>query len=114
MAFPKSDGPLTGRLSSSLTAKATFLVVALAVVGTGIALLSLPATHQAVNRADKADALVSVAQLKAKNNLKVAWYDFFHERQLADPQAGQLVGVAVTGEVRPAKVAVNEGGEMAW
>jgi hypothetical protein len=115
MAYTKAGGPWTSQLSSSFTVKAAFLAVALAVLGTGAALLSLPPTHQAVNRADKADALVSFADLKAKNSVDVAWYRFFHERQLTDAQASnQFVGVALTGEVRLARVAVNEGNSMTW
>jgi len=98
-----------------LIAKAAFFSVALAVLGTGIALFGLPPAHLAVNRADKADALVPFAELKAKSGLNIGWYGFFHERQLTDAQASnQFVGVAVTGEVRPARVAVNEGNDMAW
>jgi hypothetical protein len=99
-----------------LSAKATFLSLAvLAVLGTGMALYSFSPTHQAVNRADKADALVSSVDLKAKRSMNVAWERFFHERELADPQAANaFVGVALTGDVRPAKVAVNEGRYLAW
>jgi hypothetical protein len=115
MAYPKSGGPWPSRLSSSLTAKIAFLSVALAVLGTGIALLSLPTTHQAINRAEKADALKSFTEFKTKQGLNRAWYRFFREHQLADPQASnQFVGVATTRGVRPARVAVNDRTYMAW
>jgi hypothetical protein len=77
-------------------------VAVLAIVGTGIALYSaLPApAHQTVNRAVKADALVGLNELQAKLSLKVAWIQFFHDRQLAAPQAlNQFVGAETARQI---------------
>ena len=97
MAYPK--GALWVRSSpSSMTAKATFVsVAALMVLAAATALYSALPTHQAINRADKADALVSLTELKAKQGLEVAWDRFFHEPRLADAQATNQF-VAVTGD----------------
>ena len=115
MAYPKGGSLWTGSVASSWAARATFLSVAtLALVGIGLALHGT-SQHQAVNRADKADSLVNSAALKAKRDLNVAWYRFFHERQLADPRASnQFDGVAIAADVRLEKVAVNEGNYFAW
>jgi hypothetical protein len=72
---------------------------------------ALPA-HQTVNRAAKADALVGLNELKSKLALKVAWLQFFHDHQLAAPQAlNQFVGAETAGvasKVKPPEiVAVN-------
>jgi hypothetical protein len=87
------------RSSASFFAAAFVSVAALAVVETGAPYSALPA-HQMVNRAAKADALVSLNELKAKLALKVAWIHFFHDRQFAAPQAlNQFVGAETAREV---------------
>jgi hypothetical protein len=79
----------------------------------GIALYSALPAQQTVNRAAKADALVGLNELKAKLALKVAWIHFFHDRQLAVPQAlNQFVGAETAREVSTGKpleiLAVNK------
>jgi hypothetical protein len=82
---------------------------------TGLALSGDSQMLQTVNRAGKADSLVSSAELKAKQDQSVAWFQFFHDRELADPKASnQFDGIAASGEVRLEKVAVNDGSSLAW
>ena len=116
MAYPTSAGLWPSSVASTWAAKATFLSVgALAVVLTGLALGGDAAKLQTVNRANKADSLVGTAELKAKHGQGVAWFQFFHDRELADPKASnRFDGVAASGEVRLEKVAVNDGSSFAW
>jgi len=116
MAYPKVAGLWPSSVASTWAAKATFLSVgALALVLTGLALGGDAAKLQTVNRADKADSLVGSAELKAKQSQSVAWFQFFHDRALADPQASnRFDGVTASGEVRLEKVAVNAGSSHAW
>jgi hypothetical protein len=111
MAHP--TGGLLARSSTSHFAAAVVSVAALAIVGTGIALYGALPAHQTVNRAVKADALVGLNELKAKLSLKVASIQFFHDRQLAAPQAlNQFVGAETARQIsndRPLEiVAVNK------
>jgi hypothetical protein len=98
MAYPA--GRLLPGSSASHFVVAFVSIAALAVVGTGIALDSAPPAHQTVNRAAKADALVGLNELKSKLAVKVAWIHFFHDHQLAAPQAlNQFVGAETPREV---------------
>jgi hypothetical protein len=62
-------------------------VAALTVLAVTMVLWSGLPAHQRVNRAAKADALESLADLKSKLGVRIAWDRFFHERRLADPRA---------------------------
>ena len=116
MAYPKVAGLWPSSVASTWAAKATFLSVgALALVLTGLALGGDAAKLQTVNRANKADSLVGTAELKAKRDQSVAWFQLFHDRELADPKApNQFDGITASGEVRLEKVAVNDGSSLAW
>ena len=115
MAYPKVAGLWPSSVASTWAAKATFLSVgALALLLTGLALGGDADKLQTVNRANKADSLVSSAELKAKQGQSVAWFQFFDDRELADPKASnQFDGMPFKGEVRLEKVAVD-GSYLAW
>jgi hypothetical protein len=117
MMYPR--GGLLGRSTPSGFIAAFASAAALIALGTGIALYSALPEHQMANRAAKADALVSLSELRAKLALKVAWIRFFHDRQLAAPQAlSQFVGAATVGEVSEDKlyeiVAATKRDAIAW
>ncbi len=116
MAYPMGSSISVRSVAPTWAAGAMSLsVAAVALVLTGLALSGDAQTHQAINRADKADSLVSSAELKAKRDVDTAWYQLFHERELADPRApNQFDGVAMTSTVRLEKVAVNQGNDFVW
>jgi len=116
MAYPRASVPWTRSVASTWAARVTFMSVgAVALVLTGLALHGDFAQHQSINRADKADSLVSATALKAKHDVNLAWYQFFHDRELGDPKAAsQFDGVAVSSKVRLEKVAVNDRNYFAW
>jgi hypothetical protein len=116
VAYPQGAGTWPFSVASTRAAKAAFLSVgALALMLTGLALSGDVGRLPTVNRAGKADSLVSSAELKAKHGQSVAWFQFFHARDLADPEASnRFDGMAVPGEVRLEKVAVNDASYLAW
>jgi hypothetical protein len=120
MMYPQ--GGLLGRSTPSrfigafASAVAAMALIALV---TGIALYSVLPEHQTANRRAKADASVSLSELRAKLALKVACIRFFHDRQLAAPQAlNQFVGAETAGEVSKYKpseiVAITTRDAIAW
>jgi len=55
--------------------------------------------HQAVNRAAKADALVSSTMLEMKRGLQASWDQFFDYRQGAEPRSSlRLAAASANGE----------------
>jgi hypothetical protein len=70
-------------------------VIPAAAVCAMVALATSQPGHQMVNRAAKADALVSSSMLEMKRGVQASWDQFFDYRQGGEPQSSRRIVAAL-------------------